>query len=49
MNEQLQMEIRLSSIDKNIQSEQNYLHKFQEIKSGLMGDLLTGKKKVHIE
>ncbi len=39
---------RLISIDHKFQTEQTYLHKLQMIKSGLMGDLLNGKKRVKI-
>ena len=35
---------RLRTIDKKINSEVEYLHKQQQIKSGLMNDLLSGKK-----
>lgn len=34
------------TIDNKLQSEQSYLQKLQQIKSGLMGDLLSGRKKV---
>lgn len=40
---------RLITIDNKLQSEQNYLHKLQEIKTGLMGDLLSGRKRVKIK
>lgn len=39
---------RLLSIDKQLQTEQNYLQKLQQIKSGLMADLLSGKKLVTV-
>ena len=39
---------RMLSIDKKIDTEQKYLKKIQEIKSGLMADLLSGKKNVEI-
>jgi len=39
---------RIIQIENKIHSEQNYLHKLQQIKSGLMGDLLSGKKKVKV-
>jgi len=37
---------RLNSLNKKLQTEQDFLHKQQQIKAGLMGDLLSGKKKV---
>jgi len=37
---------RLGIIDKKLQTEQDFLHKQQQIKAGLMGDLLSGRKKV---
>jgi len=37
---------RLRTIDNKINSEVEYLHKQQQIKAGLMHDLLSGKKKV---
>jgi len=40
---------RLKSIDNKLQTEQSYLHKMQQIKAGLMADLLTGKKKVTVD
>lgn len=46
--EQDQIGLRLDAIDNKIQAEQNYLHKLQQIKSGLMGDLLSGKKEVKL-
>lgn len=46
--EQEQIGLRLDAIDNKIQAEQNYLHKLQQIKSGLMGDLLSGKKEVKL-
>lgn len=39
---------RLISIDKTIVNEQQQLKKLQQIKAGLMGDLLSGKKEVKI-
>ncbi|MBN2282203.1 MAG: restriction endonuclease subunit S [Candidatus Marinimicrobia bacterium] len=47
-NEQLLIAQRLQSIDNKIQTEQTYLHKLQQIKAGLMADLLNGKKEVII-
>ena len=40
---------RIKSIDDKITIEQNYLHKLQQIKEGLMSDLLSGKKEVIIK
>jgi type I restriction enzyme, S subunit len=37
---------RMKVIDNKIQTEQNYLRKLQQIKAGLMADLLSGKKEV---
>lgn len=37
---------RLLTIDQKLQAEQDFLHKQQQIKAGLMNDLLGGKKKV---
>ena len=44
--EAIDISSRLKSIDNKIQTEQNYLHKLQQIKAGLMADLLSGKKEV---
>lgn len=38
----------LNSIDKKIQTEQSTLKKYQQIKKGLMDDLLTGKKELEV-
>ena len=46
--EQKEIAGRLASIDSKLQVEQNYLHKLQQIKQGLMGDLLSGKKQVKV-
>lgn len=35
---------RIRTINNKLESEQNYLHKLQQIKAGLMGDLLSGKE-----
>ena len=40
---------RILSIDKKLQTEQDFLHKQQQIKAGLMNDLLSGRKKVIIK
>lgn len=47
-DEQNEIVKRLKTIDNKLLSEQNYLLKLQQIKTGLMGDLLTGKKTVKI-
>jgi type I restriction enzyme S subunit len=39
---------RLDTIENKLQTEHNYLQKLQQIKSGLMADLLSGKKLVTI-
>lgn len=40
---------RLIAIDKKLQAEQSYLLKLQKLKTGLMGDLLTGRKNVIVK
>lgn len=40
---------RLNSLNKKLQSEQDFLHKQQQIKAGLMNDLLSGKKKLKVK
>jgi len=40
---------RIRTIDQKLQIEQNYLYKLQQIKAGLMADLLSGKKKVNVD
>lgn len=40
---------RLNSLNKKLQTEQDFLHKQQQIKAGLMYDLLSGKKKVKMK
>lgn len=40
---------RIRTITNQLQTEQNYLYKLQQIKAGLMEDLLSGKKKVTVE
>ena len=46
LEEQKEIGKRMQSIDNKIISEQAYLQKLQQIKSGLMADLLSGKKLV---
>jgi len=40
---------RILSIDKKLQTEQDFLHKQQQIKAGLMNDLLSGRKKLVVQ
>jgi len=49
ISEQLKIGNFLKSIDSKLQTEQNFLHKQQQIKAGLMADLLSGRKKVSIK
>jgi type I restriction enzyme S subunit len=46
--EQKMIAERLLSIDIKLQTEQYFLHKQQQIKAGLMNDLLSGKKQVMV-
>ena len=39
---------KLTAIDTKLHSEQSYLEKMQQIKKGLMEDLLSGKKRVEV-
>jgi type I restriction enzyme S subunit len=39
---------RVENINQKLHAEQNYLHKLQHLKAGLMGDLLSGRKKVTV-
>lgn len=47
--EQTEIAKRILSIDNKLQSEQTYLQKLQQIKKGLMEDLLSGRKRVKVE
>lgn len=49
IGEQIRIAKILSSVDKKIQSEENYLNKLTQMKSGLMQDLLTGRVRVKVE
>jgi len=49
INEQLEIANRIKSMDNKILTEQIYLHKLQQIKAGLMADLLSGKKEVKVD
>jgi len=44
--EQKDIAKRLIAIDNKLHTEQDFLHKQQQIKAGLMGDLLSGRRKV---
>jgi type I restriction enzyme, S subunit len=47
--EQEMISKRIIQIESKLKSEQNYLHKLQQIKAGLMADLLSGRKGVKID
>lgn len=47
--EQILIADRLNSLNQKLQTEQDFLHKQQQIKAGLMNDLLSGRKKVTIK
>lgn len=47
-NEQNLIAERIKAINTKLQTEQTYLQKMQQLKKGLMEDLLSGKKKVII-
>lgn len=47
--EQKQIAARLKAIDNKFQTEQTYLQKMQQLKKGLMEDLLSGRKQVKVE
>lgn len=40
---------RLNTLNKKLQTEQDFMQKQQQIKAGLMNDLLSGRKKVKIK
>lgn len=46
LDEQQKIAFILSKVDSHIQDNQNYLNKLQELKKGLMQDLLIGKVRV---
>jgi len=48
VDEQKGISKRLRIIDQKHHTEQNYLHKLQQLKAGLMGNLLSGSKKVSV-
>ena len=45
-NEQVEIRKKINSVDSKIKSEQSSLAKYQQLKQGLMQDLLTGKVEV---
>lgn len=49
IEEQKEIAIRLQKIQNKIQTEQQALAKYQQIKAGLMQDLLTGRVEVSVE
>lgn len=49
IDEQKHITNKLLSVDNQLQTEQKYLLKLQQLKTGLMGDLLSGKKRVTIK
>ena len=49
IQEQKAIAEKLNNIMSRIKNEQTYLHKLQQIKAGLMADLLSGKKKVNVD
>ncbi|MBC8393316.1 MAG: restriction endonuclease subunit S [Deltaproteobacteria bacterium] len=49
IDEQIKIANKIKTIDNKLQTEQTYLHKLQQIKAGLMADLLSGKKSVTVE
>jgi type I restriction enzyme S subunit len=49
LDEQKVVSKKFTVIDKQIKTEQDYLHKLQQMKQGLMSDLLSGKKRVRVE
>ena len=48
IEEQALLKAKLEKIDGLLEKEQIYLQKLQQIKSGLMADLLSGKKLVTV-
>lgn len=49
IEEQNMISERISNIEQKIFTEQNYLKKLQQIKSGLISDLLSVKKLVKVK
>jgi type I restriction enzyme S subunit len=48
IKEQTEIVLRLHTIDNKLKSEESYLLKLQMLKSGLMSDLLSGRKRVKV-
>ncbi|SPD73264.1 Restriction modification system DNA specificity domain (fragment) [uncultured Desulfobacterium sp.] len=48
-DELIEITNKLSTIDDKLQTEQAYLQKLQQIKAGLMANLLSGKKEVTVD
>ena len=48
-NEQNQISIKLTNIDKLMKNDFEYLEKMKKLKQGLMQDLLTGKREVSVD
>ncbi len=46
ISEQISIAEKLITLESKLQTEQDFLHKQQQIKAGLMNDLLSGRKKV---
>lgn len=49
IEEQQHIGERIKAFDKILLTEQSHLHKLHLLKSGLMGDLLSGKKRVKVD
>lgn len=49
IKEQTEIVLRLRTTDNKLKSEESYLSKLQMLKSGLMSDLLSGKKRVKVD
>lgn len=49
LTEQKLIAQRMNSLNRKLQIEQDFLHKQQQIKTGLMNDLLSGRKKVIVK
>ena len=49
INEQKHIAYILSNVDQKIQKEKEFKQKLEQLKKGLMQDLLTGKKRVSVE
>jgi type I restriction enzyme S subunit len=49
ISEQISIADKLITLESKLKTEQDFLHKQQQIKAGLMNDLLSGKKKVKVK